>query len=157
MPTNAIKSLSEGNISTCSTNRLKKPTNHTQNQHRHGWGTSRYNLHSATPRLKRGTFFGQWGSQGALEAAPGWQHAAEAQPTAPSNIQLHTRMWSFKSLQPSWAGIINSSSSGCSLLALDKTSGAEDKTHSCEKYKFPHEEQVLSCAHEDSGVPLPVV
>lgn len=95
-------------------------------------------------------------SQGISEAAPDWWPAAEAQPTAPSSIQHSSRMWISKSLQPSWAGITNSSSSGSLLLALDKTSAAEGKTHSCEKSKFPHEEQVPSCAHvlqEQSHIP----
>lgn len=52
---------------------------------------------------------------------------------------------------------MNSSSSGGSLLAVDKTSAAEGKEHSCEKSRFPHEEQVLSCAYEEGDVPLPVV
>lgn len=72
MPTNAIKCLRRKYYLHLQHKQIeKKTTNHTQNQHRHGWGTSRYSLHSATPRLKRGTFCGQWGSQGTLEAAPG--------------------------------------------------------------------------------------
>lgn len=96
-------------------------------------------------------------SQGILGAAPDWWHAAEAQLTAPSNIQHSSRIWLSKSLQPSWAEITTSSSSGGLPLALDKTSAVEGKTHSCENSKFPHEEQVLSCAHEEGGVPLPAL
>lgn len=49
------------------------------------------------------------------------------EPTAPSNIQLHTGMWIFTSLQCSWGGMMNSSSSDSSLLPPEKTPAAEGK------------------------------
>lgn len=67
-------------------------------------------------------FFPQKGHPG---AAPGCRDATE--PTAPSNIQLYTGMWIFKSSQCSWAGMMNSSSSDSSLLPPEKTPAAEGK------------------------------
>lgn len=124
-PTNAIKCLPEGNIiSTCSTNIIKKTqTTHRTNSDMVGGLQDPACICSAWITKKRGIFFAHrteresWSNPRLMRCC-----------RAPSNIQLHAGMWIFKSLQPSWAGIMNSSSSDSSLLPPEGNTSCRGKT-----------------------------